>query len=95
MPDSPTLRGLIVDYGGVLDDPQEDRPGLIDLVAGRADFTTVIQPDEGPRLNLIARGRGGAEALVAGRDALGLTFDALGEAYDWVIACLAIHHVGA
>ncbi len=71
-----------------LDSPREDRPGLTDLVAGRADFTTVIQPDEGPRLNLIERGRGGAEALVEGRDALGLTFDALGEAYDWVIACL-------
>ncbi len=48
----------------------------------------MIQPDEGPRLNLIERGRGGPEALVAGRDALGLTLDALGEAYDWVIACL-------
>ncbi|QRE74732.1 exopolysaccharide transport family protein [Methylobacterium aquaticum] len=71
-----------------LDRPQTDRPGLADLVAGQADFRTVIQPDEGPRLNLIERGRGGPEALVAGRDALGLTLDALGEAYDWVIACL-------
>ncbi|MET7247250.1 GumC family protein [Methylobacterium sp. EM32] len=71
-----------------LDEAQEDRPGLIDLVAGRADFTTVIRPDAGPRLNLIGRGHGGPETLVAGRDALGLTFDALGEAYDWVIACM-------
>ncbi|MGE7417420.1 GumC family protein [Methylobacterium tarhaniae] len=71
-----------------LDGPPEARAGLIDLVAGRADFTTVIRPDAGPRLHLIGRGRGDAEALVAGRDALGLTFDALGEAYDWVIVCL-------
>ncbi|WP_093566427.1 GumC family protein [Methylobacterium sp. 174MFSha1.1] len=71
-----------------LDEAQEDRPGLIDLVAGRADFTTVIRPDAGPRLNLIGRGHGDAETLVSGRDALGLTFDALGEAYDWVIACM-------
>ncbi|PIK69142.1 GumC family protein [Methylobacterium frigidaeris] len=71
-----------------LDGSQDARPGLLDLVAGRADFTTVIQPDASPRLNLIGRGRGEAETLVAGRDALGLTFDALGEAYDWVIACL-------
>ncbi|MGX7706270.1 GumC family protein [Methylobacterium sp. Gmos1] len=72
-----------------LDEPQEDGPGLIDLVAGRADFTTAIRPEAGPRLNLIGRGRGEAETLVAGRDALGLTFDALGEAYDWVIACMS------
>ncbi|KMO22181.1 lipopolysaccharide biosynthesis protein [Methylobacterium platani JCM 14648] len=71
-----------------LDGPSGARPGLTDLVAGRADFMTVIQPDAGPRLNLIGRGTGPAEALVAGHDALGLTFDALGEAYDWVIACL-------
>ncbi|AWN48620.1 lipopolysaccharide biosynthesis protein [Methylobacterium terrae] len=71
-----------------LDGPRGAQPGLTDLVAGRADFTTVIQADAGPRLNLIGRGRGGPEALIAGRDALGLTFDALGEAYDWVIACL-------
>lgn len=71
-----------------LDAPKEARPGLTDLVAGRADFTTAIQPEANPRLNLIERGRGDVETLIAGRDALGLTFDALGEAYDWVIACL-------
>ncbi|TGD95521.1 exopolysaccharide transport family protein [Methylobacterium nonmethylotrophicum] len=71
-----------------LDGPRGAQPGLTDLVAGRVDFTTAIQPDAGPRLHLIGHGRGEAEALIAGRDALGLTFDALGEAYDWVIVCL-------
>ncbi|KMO43091.1 lipopolysaccharide biosynthesis protein [Methylobacterium variabile] len=71
-----------------LDGPRSAQPGLTDLVAGRADFTAVIQPEAGPRLNLIGRGGGEPEALIAGRDTLGLTFDALGEAYDWVIACL-------
>ncbi|NGM37751.1 polysaccharide biosynthesis tyrosine autokinase [Methylobacterium sp. DB0501] len=71
-----------------LDGPQGSRPGLTDLVAGNADFTTVIQADAGPRLNLIDRGHGAPATLIAGGDALGLTFDALGEAYDWVITCL-------
>ncbi|WP_171070301.1 GumC family protein [Methylobacterium terricola] len=71
-----------------LDGPQGSHPGLTDLVAGNADFTIAIQADAGRRLNLIDRGRGATATLIAGGDALGLTFDALGEAYDWVITCL-------
>ncbi|BCM85004.1 GumC family protein [Methylobacterium indicum] len=71
-----------------LDGSADAHPGLTDLVAGRADFTAAIRREAGPRLNLIGRGRGEASALLDGGDALGLTFDALGEAYDWVIASL-------
>ncbi|MBK3397950.1 lipopolysaccharide biosynthesis protein, partial [Methylobacterium sp. IF7SW-B2] len=69
-----------------LDGPADAHPGLTDLVAGRADFTAAIRREAGPRLNLIGRGRGETRTLAAGGEALGLTFDALGEAYDWVIA---------
>ncbi|MEH3148209.1 MAG: exopolysaccharide transport family protein [Methylobacterium frigidaeris] len=63
-------------------------PGLTDLMTGAASFQEAIQPDGSSRLHLIGRGRSGMRALLAEGDGLGLTLDALGQAYDWVVCSL-------
>ncbi|KST57443.1 lipopolysaccharide biosynthesis protein [Methylobacterium sp. GXS13] len=62
--------------------------GFTDLMAGDAAFLDVIQPAAGSGLHRIGVGRAGAEALFDEPDALSLTFEALAEAYDWVVCRL-------
>ncbi|GJD53215.1 hypothetical protein OPKNFCMD_5987 [Methylobacterium crusticola] len=78
-------RALVVrlDRGG-----EGPHPGLTDLIAGRSAFRDAIQPDPGSRLHVIGRGASDPALLVSERDGLGLTLDALGETYDWVVCCL-------
>ncbi|MCJ2142752.1 GumC family protein [Methylobacterium sp. E-066] len=62
--------------------------GFTDLVAGDAAFLDVIQPAPGSTLHRIEAGRADASVLFAEPDALTLTFEALAEAYDWVVCRL-------
>ncbi|WP_298967927.1 GumC family protein [uncultured Methylobacterium sp.] len=68
--------------------PAGGAPGLTDLMAGTASFGEAIQPDGASRLHVIGRGRGGTAALLAEGDGLGLTLDALGQTYGWVVCGL-------
>ncbi|RVU21957.1 GumC family protein [Methylobacterium oryzihabitans] len=68
--------------------PAVGAPGLTDLMAGTASFDEAIQPDGASRLHVIGRGRGGTAALLAEGDGLGLTLDALGQTYGWVVCAL-------
>ncbi|SFM71709.1 GumC family protein [Methylobacterium pseudosasicola] len=62
--------------------------GFTDLVAGDAAFLDVIQAAPGSSLHRIAAGCADASVLFAEPDALTLTFEALAEAYDWVVCRL-------
>ncbi|MCJ2056990.1 GumC family protein [Methylobacterium sp. J-048] len=62
--------------------------GFTDLVAGDAAFLDVIQPVPGSSLHRIGAGRARADVLFDESDALSLTFEALAEAYDWVVCRL-------
>ncbi|MCJ2096772.1 GumC family protein [Methylobacterium sp. J-072] len=62
--------------------------GFTDLVAGDAAFLDVIQPAPGSSVHRIEAGRAEASVLFAEPDALTLTFEALAEAYDWVVCRL-------
>jgi succinoglycan biosynthesis transport protein ExoP len=66
----------------------EEEVGLTDLVAGEAAFLEVIQSVPGSRLHAISRGFLDVEILTEEPQALGITLDALGEAYDWVVCRL-------
>jgi len=62
--------------------------GFTDLVAGEAAFLDVIQADRASGLHVIEVGRRATSVLSDEPDALTLTFEAMAEAYDWVICCL-------
>ena len=62
--------------------------GFTDLVAGEAAFLDVIQADRASGLHRIEAGRHTASVLFDEPDALTLTFEAMAEAYDWVVCCL-------
>ena len=59
--------------------------GLTDLVSGDAAFLDAIQPDPDSGLHRIAAGEHAAAVLFEEPEALALTFDAMAEAYDWVV----------
>ena len=59
--------------------------GFTDLVAGDAAFLEAIQPDRDGTLHRIAAGQHAATVMYEEPDALALTFDAMAEAYDWVV----------
>ncbi|MCJ2062540.1 GumC family protein [Methylobacterium sp. J-088] len=62
--------------------------GFTDLVAGEAAFLDVIQADRSSGLHVIEAGRHTSSVLSEEPDALTLTFEAMAEAYDWVVCCL-------
>ncbi|WP_267421068.1 GumC family protein [Methylobacterium sp. GC_Met_2] len=62
--------------------------GFTDLVAGEAAFLDVIQADRSSGLHVIEAGRHSSSVLSEEPDALTLTFEAMAEAYDWVVCCL-------
>ncbi|MCJ2053148.1 GumC family protein [Methylobacterium sp. J-070] len=59
--------------------------GFTDLVAGKAAFLDAIQPLGDSSLHRIAAGQHAATVLFDEPDALALTFEAMAEAYDWVV----------
>jgi polysaccharide biosynthesis transport protein len=59
--------------------------GFTDLVAGKAAFLDAIQPEPNSNLHRIAAGQQPATVLSEDPDALVLTFEAMAEAYDWVV----------
>ncbi|GJE09774.1 MULTISPECIES: GumC family protein [Methylobacterium] len=63
----------------------EPEVGFTDLVAGDAAFLDAIQPDRDSNLHRIAAGLQAAAVLFDEPDALALTFEAMAEAYDWVV----------
>ncbi|MGU3402441.1 GumC family protein [Methylobacterium brachiatum] len=65
-----------------------DERGFTDLIAGDAAFLDVIQPARDSGLHRIGAGRAPSEVLFDGPDALSLTFEAMAEAYDWVVCRL-------
>ncbi|GJD97417.1 GumC family protein [Methylobacterium iners] len=79
-------RTLLVDLNGRTGGA--DEPGLTDLVAGEAGFFDVIQSFRDCPLHGIARGSIEAEILIEEAEALGITLDALAEAYDWIVCRL-------
>ena len=62
--------------------------GFTDLVAGEAAFLDVIQADRTSGLHVIEAGRHATSVLSDEPDALTLTFEAMAEAYDWVVCSL-------
>ncbi|WP_091713844.1 GumC family protein [Methylobacterium phyllostachyos] len=62
--------------------------GFTDLVAGGAAFLDVIQAERGSALHRIEAGRRATTVLFDEEDALTLTFEAMAEAYDWVVCHL-------
>ena len=62
--------------------------GFTDLVAGNAAFLDVIQAGRDGNLHRIEAGRTEASVLFGEPDALSLTFEAMAEAYDWVVCRL-------
>ncbi|MCJ2138160.1 GumC family protein [Methylobacterium sp. J-026] len=65
-----------------------DTLGFTDLVAGEAAFLDVIQAERDSGLHRIEAGRRATAVLFDEADALTLTFEAMAEAYDWVVCCL-------
>jgi polysaccharide biosynthesis transport protein len=65
------------------------RPGFSDLVAGEAAFLEVIQARRDSGLHRIEAGLRPAGVLFDQPEALTLTFEAMAEAYDWVVCRLA------
>ncbi|WP_018260599.1 GumC family protein [Methylobacterium sp. WSM2598] len=63
-------------------------PGLTDIVLGEAPFGEAIQRDPGSRLHRVGPGSHAPGVLLDEREGLGLTFDALGQAYDWILCVL-------
>ncbi|QGY02895.1 lipopolysaccharide biosynthesis protein [Methylobacterium mesophilicum SR1.6/6] len=59
--------------------------GFTDLVAGEAAFLDAIQADRDSKLHRIAAGELDETVLFEEPDALVLTFEAMAEAYDWVV----------
>ena len=74
---------VAVDLNAPVDGASE--VGFTDLVAGDAAFIDAIQPDRLGTLHRIAAGQHAAAVLFEEPDALALTFDAMAEAYDWVV----------
>ncbi len=66
----------------------DDTLGFTDLVAGEAAFLDVIQAERDSGLHRIEAGRRANAVLFDEADALTLTFEAMAEAYDWVVCCL-------
>ena len=64
------------------------RLGFTDLVAGEAAFLDVIQARRDSGLHRIEAGQRAATVLSEEPDALALTFEAMAEAYDWVVCRL-------
>ncbi|MGH1591436.1 GumC family protein [Methylobacterium phyllosphaerae] len=64
------------------------RLGFTDLVAGEAAFLDVIQARGGAGLHRIEAGLAASTVLFDEEDALALTFEAMAEAYDWVVCRL-------
>ncbi|CAM2890656.1 GumC family protein [Methylobacterium mesophilicum] len=62
--------------------------GFSDLIAGDAAFLDVIQPAGDSGLHRIAAGRIEADVLFDEPDTLSLTFEAMAEAYGWVVCRL-------
>ena len=83
---APRVRTLLVDLNGPASGP--DDAGLSDLVAGEVGFLDVIQSVEGSPLHSIAPGFVEPTVLAEEPEALGITFDALAEAYDWIVCRL-------
>ena len=77
---------LTVDLNGPESEPEE--PGFTDLVAGEAAFLDVIQAVRGSGLHRIGTGFLETEVLREEPQALAITLDAMGEAYDWVLCRL-------
>ena len=68
--------------------PRDGKLGFTDLVAGEAAFLDVIQADRTSGLHVIEAGRHATSIMSDEPDALTLTFEAMAEAYDWVVCCL-------
>ncbi|MBE7200540.1 MAG: lipopolysaccharide biosynthesis protein, partial [Parafilimonas terrae] len=85
------LSGALSDRGTLvavdLNAPSGQAPslGLTDLVAGEAAFLDAIQADRDSKLHRIAAGELDGTILFDEPDALVLTFEAMAEAYDWVL----------
>jgi hypothetical protein len=62
--------------------------GFTDLVAGQAAFLDVIQARRDRGLHRIEAGQRAMSVLFDEPDALALTFEAMAEAYDWVVCQL-------
>jgi hypothetical protein len=73
-----------------LNDASDEEGGLgfTDLVAGQAAFLDVIQARRDSGVHRIEAGHLAANVLFEEQDALALTFDAMAEAYDWVVCRL-------
>jgi succinoglycan biosynthesis transport protein ExoP len=73
-----------------LNDASDEEGGLgfTDLVAGEAAFLDVIQARRDSGVHRIEAGHLAANVLFEEQDALALTFDAMAEAYDWVVCRL-------
>lgn len=65
-----------------------DERGFTDLITGDAAFLDVIQSARDSGLHRIGPGRASSDVLFDGPDALSLTFEAMAEAYDWVVCRL-------
>ncbi|GJE27259.1 GumC family protein [Methylobacterium organophilum] len=66
------------------------RPGLTDLVAGEAGFGDIIQALPGSRLHVVGRGILDPQVLVEEPQGLAIGFNALAQAYDWVVCRLRV-----
>ena len=81
---------LIVDLNGPVAGP--DDLGFSDLLAGEADFLDVIHAERETGLHRIGAGQIEAEILFEEPQALSLLFEAMTEAYDWVVCRLRAGH---
>ena len=81
-------RTLCVDVSGEASGP--DDPGLTDLVAGEAAFLDVIHAQPGSRLHVVRSGSVDREVLMDEPTGLAIGFNAMAQAYDWVIGRLVV-----
>jgi succinoglycan biosynthesis transport protein ExoP len=75
-------RAVLVDLVSM---PRENRPGLGDVVLGRANFLQVLNRDSGSRLHVVAPGAALGETPEAWDQPLRRSFEALRTAYDCVL----------
>ena len=81
---------LAVDLNGPVDGP--DDLGFSDLLAGEAAFIDVIQAERDTGMHRIGAGQIDSEILFEEPQALALTFEAMTEAYDWIVCRLRAGH---
>ncbi len=76
-------RTLVVEVNGADATPAD--PGLTDIVSGEAVFLDAIQRRPGSRLHTMGPGQVDAELLLEEPEGLAITFNALAQAYPWVL----------